>query len=110
MDACMSLTRDACAGRMLVSREMGTSESELLFKHVVFATEFLQGIGLLHRMPYDWGVSNMVSACNNLNIRLIQFVLCSNRTMLTLDWVRVFVIGDAARVQMKCRNKDRNRL
>src|SRR3954467_14798862 len=52
----------------------------------------------------------MASACSNLNICLIQFVLCSNRTRLTLDWVRAFVIGDAARIQRKCRNNDRNRL
>src|SRR3954467_11820377 len=99
MDACMSLARDACARRVQVSREIRASE--LWFKHVVLAAEFLRGIGLLRRMLYDWSVTNMVSACRNLNMCLIQFVLCSNRTKSTLDGARAFVIGDAAQVQRK---------
>src|SRR5436190_11010840 len=99
MDACMFLTRDACARRVQVSQEMHAWE--LWFKRAVLVAEFLQGIGLLRRMPYDWGVSSIVSACRNLNMCLIQFVLCSNRTKSILDRAHAFVIGYAAQVQRK---------
>src|SRR3954466_13868843 len=82
---CVHVSHERCVRQVCVQVSQEMRVSEFWSKRVVLVAAFIQGVGLLRRMPHDWGVSNTASACSNLNICLFQFVLCSNKTRSTLD-------------------------
>src|SRR4051812_14376466 len=96
LGACISCARVACVWRAHVSRQMHTSE--FLLRPAALTVGFLRDSELLKCLSYDWGITNVVHVLRNLNMCLVQFVICLDGTESTLDRSYTFVIRNAAQV------------
>src|SRR4051812_12826770 len=81
-NACISRARDACVWHVHVPRQMHASE--FLLRHAALVIEFLRDIELFKCLSYDWGITDVVHVHKNLNMYLVQFIICLNGTKSTL--------------------------
>src|SRR4051812_47001126 len=98
LGACISCARDASAWRVNLSRQMHASEF-LLRLAAIFAVGFLRDSELFKCLPYDWGITDYVHVQRNLNMFLVQFIICLNGLESTLNRSHAFIVGNVAQVQ-----------